>query len=371
MTLFLISGTLQLHTMSEIFAAGFESIDLFQAAWPVVGQEVVKAIKDFFLSGFKFHPKCLKVKLTHLCFANDLLIFSEASLSSINVIKAALVEFDDLSGLKANPSKSSFYCSGILDRIKQVLLNALQMKEGKLPVRYLGVPLISSRLSYADCGVLLERITRRIDSWLFKNLSYVIKAIEQKFNRFLWNGKDMEAAKAKVALNDICFPKKEGGLELKRIDVWNKTSMLRHIWSLFARSSSLWVAWIKANFLKHKSFWSVNIPQNCSWCWRKLLRLRDTAMKFLRFEVGDGRNIHLWLDLWHPNGILLEKYGFRVVYDAHSSVEAKLFYVIHNGEWFWRPARSEAWWIFKLGLLKSVWVLVINLFGLLLGKVSM
>ena len=61
-------------------------------------------------SGFKFHPKYVRMKLTHLCFADDL-IFSEARLSSINVIKTALLEFEDLSGLKANPSKSSFYCS--------------------------------------------------------------------------------------------------------------------------------------------------------------------------------------------------------------------------------------------------------------------
>jgi hypothetical protein len=47
----------------------------------------------------------------------------------------------------------------------------------------------------------------------------VINDIKQKFNRFLWNGKDVEATKAKVAWNDICFPKKEGGLGLKRIDV--------------------------------------------------------------------------------------------------------------------------------------------------------
>jgi hypothetical protein len=123
-------------------------------------------------SGFKFHPKCLKLKLTHLCFADDLLIFSEASLSSINVIKAVLVEFEELSSLKANPSKSSFYCSGISERVKHILLNELQMKEGYLPVRYLGVPLISSRLSSADCSVLLDRITGRIDSWLSRNLSY-------------------------------------------------------------------------------------------------------------------------------------------------------------------------------------------------------
>jgi hypothetical protein len=123
-------------------------------------------------SGFKFHPKCLKLKLTHLCFVDDLLIFSEASLSSINVIKDVLVKFEELSGLKANPSKSSFYYFGISKRVKHTLLNELQMKEGYLPVRYLGVPFISSKFSFADCRVLLERITSRIDSWLSRNLSY-------------------------------------------------------------------------------------------------------------------------------------------------------------------------------------------------------
>jgi hypothetical protein len=68
-------------------------------------------------SGFKFHPKCASLKLTHLCFADDLLIFSEASLISTKIIKSALLEFESLSGLKSNPTKSSFFCSGISERI--------------------------------------------------------------------------------------------------------------------------------------------------------------------------------------------------------------------------------------------------------------
>jgi hypothetical protein len=37
-------------------------------------------------SGFKFHFRCSKLKLTHLCFADDLLIFAEADMSSISII---------------------------------------------------------------------------------------------------------------------------------------------------------------------------------------------------------------------------------------------------------------------------------------------
>jgi hypothetical protein len=58
---------------------------------------------------FGFHPKCHSLGLTHLCFADDLLIVSAATTDSIRVIQGVLVEFEDLSGLKANPTKSSSF----------------------------------------------------------------------------------------------------------------------------------------------------------------------------------------------------------------------------------------------------------------------
>jgi hypothetical protein len=152
----------------------------------------------------------------------------------------------------------------------------MQMTEGKLPVRYVGVPLITTRLTAADCEGLVAKFTSRIDSWCSKHLSFagrlqlissvlfslqvfwssililpkvVINLLEQKLNRFLWCGKD-EKAKAKVSWEKICVPRKEGGLRLKRIGAWNKAAMLRQIWNLFAESSSLWVAWVQENWLR-------------------------------------------------------------------------------------------------------------------------
>lgn len=43
--------------------------------------------------GFQFHARCSQLKLTHLCFTDDLLIFSEAKLEAIMVIKRVLHEF--------------------------------------------------------------------------------------------------------------------------------------------------------------------------------------------------------------------------------------------------------------------------------------
>jgi hypothetical protein len=93
--------------------------------------------------------------------------------------------------------------------------------------------------------------------------------------------------------------------------------------------------------LRERSFWQIPIPQGCSWSWKQLLKLRGIAKTFLSFNVGDGCKIFLWLDVWHPDGCLLDNYGHRVVYDAGSSIGAKLSTIIRNGDWFWPAARSD------------------------------
>jgi len=50
----------------------------------------------------------------------------------------------------------------------------------------------------------------------------------------------------------------------------------------------------------------------------------------------------LWLDHWHLCGILFDTYGFRVVYDAQSRLEAKVSSMIKNKVWYWKAARSNA-----------------------------
>jgi len=118
-----------------------------------------------------YHPKCSVIKLTYLCFANDLLIFSTATLASIRCCIGALAEFEALSGLKANPSKSLVFLARVTPAAKHNLFELLHMLKRVLPMRYLGVPLISKRLSAADCDSLISKISSKIDSWLVKKLS--------------------------------------------------------------------------------------------------------------------------------------------------------------------------------------------------------
>jgi hypothetical protein len=61
--------------------------------------------------------------------------------------------------------------------------------------------------------------------------------------------------------------KKEGGLGLKCLEVWNMYSILRHIWNLFAQSSSIWVAWVQIYLLRGRSFWNISIPKIALGVW--------------------------------------------------------------------------------------------------------
>ena len=217
-------------------------------------------------------------------------------------VKETLNSFYGLSGLAANANKSNIYLSGVqFDEASQIR-NCFGFPIGSTPFKYLGIPLITTKLSLSDCSSLVERVVSRIQSWENKLLSYagrlqLVKSIlcslqvfwashlflpkkihmliEQNLRCFLWSGSCTSHYSSKVAWEVVCAPTSEGGLGIKSLHIWNKALMARHIWILLIDDSSLWSSWIKVNFLRDKIFWMVSTPQICSWNWRKLLKIRD------------------------------------------------------------------------------------------------
>jgi hypothetical protein len=35
----------------------------------------------------------------------------------------------------------------------------------------------------------------------------------------------------------------------------------------------------------------LKVPSDCTWGWRTMLKLREVARDFLKYEVGDGKKI--------------------------------------------------------------------------------
>ncbi|CAN0861736.1 LINE-1 reverse transcriptase homolog [Linum grandiflorum] len=109
-----------------------------------------------------YYPRCKKLNITHICFADDLLVFSNGTLSGVQGVCEVLASFYCLSGLQLNPEKTEvFYSQTVPDGVRDQISVSTGFKQGCLPVRYLGVSLVSGRLTSKDCAVLTQRITRK------------------------------------------------------------------------------------------------------------------------------------------------------------------------------------------------------------------
>ncbi|KAL0416286.1 UNVERIFIED_CONTAM: hypothetical protein Slati_3460500 [Sesamum latifolium] len=145
-------------------------------------------------------------------------------------------------------------------------------EEGVMPVRYLGLPLISSRLSATDCRPLLAKVDERIQGWGKLYLSFaariqliqsvlstlntywamafilpkgIIMLIEARMRKFLRQG-GTNSGMAKVAWRDICRPLEEGGQGIRALEPLNQGLMCRHLWDILQENhKSIWVTWIR------------------------------------------------------------------------------------------------------------------------------
>lgn len=321
---------------------------LFVLCMNVLSHKIDKAVKE---KKFKFHPRCQVISLTHLCFADDLMVFVEGTKDSIEGALSVFEGFAKWSGLSISLEKSTVYMAGVEAEEKRRILRNFPFAEGSLPVRYLGLPLMTQAMKRQDYLPLVERIRSKICSWTSRFLSYAgrlqliksvlvsivnfwasvfrlpskcIHEVEQLCASFLWTGPDLKSTGAKVSWSAICKQKAEGGLGIRSLKEVNMVYGLKLIWRLLS-ARSLWGSWIKENLLKKKSFWEIKTStQMGSWMWRKLLKLRGIARNFYKMEVGNGSSISFWHDHWSEKGVLIEILGDRGMIDMGIRKEATL-----------------------------------------------
>nr|GEV14509.1 RNA-directed DNA polymerase, eukaryota, reverse transcriptase zinc-binding domain protein [Tanacetum cinerariifolium] len=156
--MFLIDGN-KAHGPSDF------SYLFFKRAWNIVGEDVCKVVKEYFVTGkllteinstmitlvenrkdFEYHFGCRSMKLTHVCFADDLLMFRHGDMNSVNVLKEAIEYFRAYSGLIPNYIKSIIIFRSMNNAEKQNIHGNIPFKVERLPVKYLGVPLTSKRI---------------------------------------------------------------------------------------------------------------------------------------------------------------------------------------------------------------------------------
>lgn len=104
--------------------------------------------------------------VSHLFFADDLVLFSEASNSQAKVLRKCIDAFCSLSGQSINYEKSMIYCSPNTRRrrarkISRIYGSPLTSDLGK----YLGMPMIHSRITKHTYAGLIDKVQCRLASW--------------------------------------------------------------------------------------------------------------------------------------------------------------------------------------------------------------
>ncbi|XP_074265787.1 uncharacterized protein LOC141588232 [Silene latifolia] len=107
---------------------------------------------------FRFHPLCKVLRLNHLLFADDLLLFCKGDTQSIMILLRAFSTFSATSCLKVNAAKSEVVFRGVSESMRAAILQISCFKEAYLPFKYLGIPIQAGRLTKLDCNTLVERV---------------------------------------------------------------------------------------------------------------------------------------------------------------------------------------------------------------------
>lgn len=122
------------------------------------------------LNGLKVKPSALSI--SHLFFANDLLLFAKATSQEVGVINSCLETYMLWSGQMLNRDKSSIhYSRNTPSQIKAQLSAALHLSPLPAKVKHLGLPLVIPRRKSSALSTLQDRILAKLGGWKAKLLS--------------------------------------------------------------------------------------------------------------------------------------------------------------------------------------------------------
>ncbi|XP_074313934.1 uncharacterized protein LOC141649137 [Silene latifolia] len=201
---------------------------------------------------FHFHPLGKPMKLSHLMFADDLLLFSKGDAHSMMILLRTFSTFSKSSGLNMSKGKSNAFFNGVPKGLKNDILQVSGMVEGRLPFKYLRVPIKTTRLFAQECKPIIDRVVDRIRGLGARKLSYagrlvlvnvVLKTLHNYWAtmNFLWDGGTEFIKSPLVSWEKACKPRDEGGLGLKNDVEWNKAAIGKLVWWIASKSDHLWV----------------------------------------------------------------------------------------------------------------------------------
>lgn len=216
------------------------------------------------------------LQIFHLFFADDMLLFAEASMSQINLITGCLEEFCLMSSQKVSVNKTKIlFSKNIENGLAKNICDRSGFSKCNNLGRYLGILLLQNRISFSTYSYLLEKIQDRLAGWKAESLSMagrvtlcksvisalpiyimqstllpksICKDIEKLCRNFVWGDSESHKKIHLVNWQQLCQPLSNGGFGLKNMKAMNDALLLKLAWGLIADKDSLWVHFLKDKY---------------------------------------------------------------------------------------------------------------------------
>ncbi|XP_025635616.1 uncharacterized protein [Arachis hypogaea] len=269
-------------------------------------------------------------KLSHLCFADDLILFAEANLQQVDIIKKCLKAFCDSSGQKISNEKTRVYFSkNVGNQVRIEISEALEFARTDNLGKYLGVPLLHSKVSKHTFNDIINKLNSRLNSWKASSLSFagrttLVKSvlssiplytmqtalllvstcnvIDRKCRSFLWGDTDQSKKNHLMNWDKVCQPKKAGGLGIRHASKMNHTFMMKAGWGLVEKRDSLWATVLRSKYKAGKDIIpNVERKPNSSNMWKGICKSWPDVKQNHIWRIGDGSVIKFWQHNWVPN----------------------------------------------------------------------
>jgi hypothetical protein len=136
----------------------------------VLSRMLVKATKKDLVRGLldDFKPG----GIISLQYADGTFLFSSCELPYVKNLKVVLMLFEKVSGMRINFHKSEIIPMNLDSEQVHQVMHILNCHVGKLPFRYLGVPIHFEKLTREDLQPELDKLIKRIACWRGKMLAY-------------------------------------------------------------------------------------------------------------------------------------------------------------------------------------------------------
>lgn len=297
------------------------------------------------------------VPLSHLFFADDLVLFSTASPEQAHVIKRVLHNFCSASGQKVSQAKTTiFFSRNTRDPIRHTVVNILGFQQAEGLGKYLGVPLLNGRVPTSTFNYILERVQGKLAGWKRNSLSLAgritlaksvlssipfytmqsmllpttcCKKIEQVIRNFIWGKPDGSRGVNLVKWSEMCLPIKRGGSGFLCLESQNKAFLAKLIFTIHSAADTLWVRILrgKYGFTKDPRF-----PRNSSTFWRNIKNIWQDASMHVKMTPGDGSSVKFWADYWIGDSGPLKLLAYADISDEDLTKPIR-YYLNDHGGW--------------------------------------